>query len=146
MFSYKDFDQCFDQSFHQTQDIASDEYNEAKEAKTEIKALETESKTNEKIRNLCRICSSNGLISIQATLKGCNLKFKPSGDQSLWQIPISQLIAEISGEEVKKDRVDISDYKTDLYSISFRFCQKMHCLSLSANTALDIYNMPINSD
>lgn len=99
MLSFKDFEQ----SFNSSQERQRDEDNEAKEAKEEleVKPVET-NQTNEKIKKLCRVCSSNGLISIQAKFNGCNLKFRPTGDQRLWQIPISQIIAEISGEEVKK--------------------------------------------
>lgn len=51
-------------------------------------------------QKLCRVCSNNGLISINAAIKGF-LKIKPSAHPKLWDIPISQIIAEVSGEMVR---------------------------------------------
>jgi hypothetical protein len=54
----------------------------------------------EKIRNLCRVCLSSGFISISSTLTPKLLKLKPSGDMRPWQLPIYQIIEEVSGESV----------------------------------------------
>lgn len=55
---------------------------------------------SEKIRNLCRVCLSSGLISIFSTITPKLLKLKPSGDMRPWQLPIYQIIEEVSGEPV----------------------------------------------
>jgi hypothetical protein len=54
------------------------------------------------LKKLCRICGSNGLININALVTRASLKFPPSGDIRLWEVPISNVIEDISGEKVTK--------------------------------------------
>lgn len=63
------------------------------------------SETLENIRKLCRVCSNNGLISIHTLIVRANLKIKPWGDKSLWQVPIKQIIQDVSGEKVRRFRI-----------------------------------------
>lgn len=71
------------------------------ENQVEEKFLQSNETVN-KIRKLCRVCSSNGLISITSNIANNLLKIKPSGDIRNWQIPISKIIADISGENVRR--------------------------------------------
>lgn len=63
--------------------------------------------TINKIKKLCRVCSSNGLISIKSTINRNLLRVKPSGDIRKWQIPISEIIACVSGEKVNHKRPNL---------------------------------------
>lgn len=52
-----------------------------------------------KIRNLCRICGSNGLINIHSEIGRCQLQLKKRNKHQ-WDVTIAQIISEISGEPV----------------------------------------------
>lgn len=104
-------------SFHEWEQLCFNE--QAKEAEIVIESIEEaeavpqevfeepeeneNEETNgafEKIRKLCRVCCSNGLIEISSTLTPKLFKTKPSGDMRPWQLPISRIIEEVSGESV----------------------------------------------
>lgn len=62
---------------------------------------EAMNEASEKIHRLCRVCSSNGLISINSSFDRFTMKhFKPSGDKQLWEIKIGKIIEQVSGENV----------------------------------------------
>lgn len=54
------------------------------------------------VKNLCRVCSSNGLISINQPIGRVEIKYRREGDQSKFNIPIGKAIEEISGEKVRR--------------------------------------------
>lgn len=58
----------------------------------------------EQIRLLCRVCSSNGLISISTNMASVNLQVKTSSapDHPEWRVTIAKIIAEVSGTDVCK--------------------------------------------
>lgn len=133
MQSFQDFERSFHQELYQQPD------------KIDEQLASGVNQTNASIRKLCRICTSNGLISIQTTMNRCNLKFKPSGDQGSWDIPISQIIAKISGEEVRNSSLACFFFQFNNLII-LRFHLKMLYLNLFANTALVIFNTRTSSD
>lgn len=56
---------------------------------------------DQSIHSLCRVCSSQGFISINSELTSKLMVVTPSAsDKAAWQKPISRLITEVSGEEV----------------------------------------------
>lgn len=54
------------------------------------------------VKNLCRVCSSNGLISITQPIGRVEIKYRREGDQNKFNIPIGKAIEEISGEKVRR--------------------------------------------
>lgn len=78
--------------------------NEDEETAEKIVKTNVINETMEKVRKLCRICSSMGLISIHTSMRKCRLNslvnWTPSGDPDAWDVPISQIIENISGEKV----------------------------------------------
>ena len=75
-----------------------------------LEQITEKNETINKIHKLCRICTSNGLISIKSRITKSMLKVKPSGDKNNWEVPISKIIAEISGEKVSKKNRENSTY------------------------------------
>lgn len=120
MLSFQDFER----SFYQDKEKQCDQKAEITEADVkdieEIEEVAESNRTNDEIRKLCRICSSIGLISINTTMSRCNLKFKPSGDKRLWDVSISQIIADISGEQVRTTDM-IFDIFIDNSFVQIRF-------------------------
>jgi hypothetical protein len=57
----------------------------------------------ERIRKLCRVCSSNGLIDIHSKIKESYLKInrKTFANTAAWNVTIAHIIAEVSGQKVK---------------------------------------------
>lgn len=101
MLSFKEWSQ----SYEANKENNGDDANDAKDESSSNEIAEViKVPTNEaidKIKGLCRICSSNGLISIQSKINVNNLKVRMnSGDLQNWDAPISKLIADISGQEV----------------------------------------------
>ncbi|CRK89899.1 CLUMA_CG003631, isoform A [Clunio marinus] len=56
--------------------------------------------TLESVKNLCRVCSSKGFISISSNITRNYFKIRPSSDKRLWNKTIGEIIAEVSGEKV----------------------------------------------
>lgn len=54
------------------------------------------------LHRLCRVCSSQGLINISSHLSPKLFAIKTWGDMRQWQIPIAKILAEVSGENVRK--------------------------------------------
>lgn len=54
--------------------------------------------------NLCRVCSSNGLISISQTMSKALLKYRQRGEAEQFNVQIAKVMEEVSGEEVSKIR------------------------------------------
>lgn len=85
-------------SFHEWELLEAEENQSnaiAKECNIETNTEEASSS----IRSLCRICSSKGLISIHTGILRTHLKIRIR-DHRRWNLPISQVISEISGEAV----------------------------------------------
>lgn len=61
-----------------------------------------ENKAVEQIKKLCRVCSSNGLISIETLAINADMKVSMTRykDHPEWRVPIAEIIAEVSGTEV----------------------------------------------
>lgn len=92
------------ESIEETAEVAQ-EVDENTPQETEDSEIENDPEINEaleKLKKLCRVCSSNGLISISSHLTPKLFSMKPSGDMRHWQVPISKIIAEVSGEKVRK--------------------------------------------
>lgn len=56
----------------------------------------------ENLKKLCRVCGSNGFVSITTIVDYKLLHIQPSVDRKLWDIPVSAMISDISGEEVNR--------------------------------------------
>lgn len=96
-------------TYHEwAQSIASDNIslsfptqNQEKDEKI-VKTVQTNI-ASEKIQKLCRVCSSIGLISIKTSMNQGHLNFVPSGDKTAYDVPISEIIQQISGEQVNNN-------------------------------------------
>lgn len=73
------------------------------ESEIPTESIKTEnSVVMDSVKNLCRVCSSNGLISITQPIGRVEIKYRREGDQSKFNIPIGKAIEEISGEKVRQ--------------------------------------------
>lgn len=59
-------------------------------------------KTSSKVQKLCRVCNSNGLISIFTPVRSHKMKISIKNQQN-WNVSIAQVISEISGENVSEN-------------------------------------------
>lgn len=102
--SFFEWEQLFLSDQAQEPEIVIESIEEAVEVPEEEPEEEVPVKNEalEKIRNLCRVCSSNGLISIASMLtpKMFRMFKPPSGDMRPWQLPIARILEEVSGESV----------------------------------------------
>ena len=122
------------------QTIPEESIWESEEPETDVEVEETNGAL-EKLKNLCRVCSSHGLISISSQLTPKLFSMKPSGDMKLWQISIANILSEVSGEKVGKKTNFIICSKCSLFVYVFRSKLMTAFRNSFANTAWDIFNM-----
>lgn len=103
MLSYHEWERCQQQQQIQCDNVAvavaeaMEQEENAPEPERLIKAIDNKD-CNEKIKTLCRVCNSNGLISINATIN--QFKIKLVGERRHWEVSIGKIIEAISGESV----------------------------------------------
>lgn len=104
-----------------------------------------QNETSAAIWNLCRVCSSSGLINIKSPIPRISLKLWPPGDARKWEKPINEILAAISGEEVRKFGRNY-DIEYSLLSVSSRFLSTTTCLSIFVSIAYHTFNTRMNSE
>lgn len=59
----------------------------------------------ERIKKLCRVCSSNGLININSKIQRSYMKISNYAKGNSWDVTIAFIIAEVSGEKVSSAQI-----------------------------------------
>lgn len=80
---------------------------EAEEAEAVVEEAVAEppgmTETVEQIKKLCRVCSSNGLISIHTQISRMSIHLRVSISNTRdWDVTIGEIIAQLSGTEVEQ--------------------------------------------